>query len=138
MRSTHESTADFQLSICLGFVDWVKDSASRLWVLTMEITRESSEGFENGCFSSGRWSLIRERSKRGLSEKSYMLPKKSKAAIGTSKVETKVCYCCFCSSSLVQCSAFTFHSATIIAILALVKREFLERERNCVCWWKWP
>lgn len=74
MRTTHDSTADFHVSISLGSVDSVTDSERRRYVLIKETTLEMSEVLEKGCLSSGRgrWSLIRLRSKRGFSATSYM------------------------------------------------------------------
>jgi len=86
MRLSQEENADFQASIILGGVESTrKDSERRECVLTSDTTLESWKLLEKARFSSGIWSLMMERSKRGLNATSYMFPKWSKAAIGAVK-----------------------------------------------------
>lgn len=59
MRLSQEASADFHAAMSLGRVESAKDSERRECVLINETTLESSEGFEKGRFSSGRWSLMR-------------------------------------------------------------------------------
>lgn len=59
MRLSQEVSADFDASMSLGRVESAKDSERRECVLIKDTTLESSEGFEKGRFSSGRWSLMR-------------------------------------------------------------------------------
>lgn len=91
MRSTHDVTADFHSSTSSGAMDSVKDSDKRECVLIREMTLDNAEGLKEGRFLSRRWSLIRVRSKRGLSSTSSMPPKWSKAAIVGSNNKLPTC-----------------------------------------------
>ena len=86
MRLSHEENADFQASITLGGVESArKDSERSECAFTSATALESLEGSEKGPFSSGRWSLMSDWSRRGLNATSCMFPKWTKAAIGAVK-----------------------------------------------------